>query len=257
MKQGLVNIGNTCYMNSILQCLAATDNFVHKILSQTAPKDNILYIIKKIFIKIMKSSQPVIPNKLLQKVNLTGQQDCHEFLIKLFCLIEIENDSLINDVFGMELIITIECQKCNNKIIKNEKTNFIILPIQNTIDECFAAYIENSVTYTCDKCKNSTHKSCIKFNSYPDKLIIVLSRSQLHSKNNTNISTESICIDGNIYDLYAFVNHYGSKNSGHYIAVVEEYDRIWSLYNDEHVSELDTSEIDPGKAYILFYEKRC
>ena len=58
-----------------------------------------------------------------------------------------------------------------------------------------------------------------------------------------------------IYNLYAVIQHYGNLSGGHYVAICENIDQKWYLFDDSKVTEIDPCNIDQKAAYILFYRK--
>ena len=61
---GLTNLGNTCYMNSVIQCLSATDMLNHYIRNIHF-KDNLREGIKRLYIDKLKRKNKV---KLIIKI---------------------------------------------------------------------------------------------------------------------------------------------------------------------------------------------
>ncbi|CAG5118563.1 unnamed protein product [Candidula unifasciata] len=86
-KTGLENLGNTCYMNSVLQALYMCDQFRRGVLARIPlGKEGLLVKLQHVFAQLSQSSRPAIaPSKFLQSSRppwfLPGhQQDCSEFL---------------------------------------------------------------------------------------------------------------------------------------------------------------------------------
>lgn len=67
---------------------------------------------------------------------------------------------------------------------------------------------------------------------------------------------------GNVYDLFAVANHFGTAGGGHYTAYVNVGSAssggscTWLHFDDSRVSEVAESEVVSPAAYILFYVRR-
>lgn len=57
------------------------------------------------------------------------------------------------------------------------------------------------------------------------------------------------------YNLYGVSNHYGTMEGGHYTAYCKNrvYNNKWFKFDDHEVSEISSSDVSSGNAYILFY----
>lgn len=63
---------------------------------------------------------------------------------------------------------------------------------------------------------------------------------------------------GEIYDLYAVSNHFGSLNGGHYTAFCQNsLDKKWYEFDDSSVSSISASSAVTKAAYVLFYRRRA
>jgi ubiquitin C-terminal hydrolase len=73
--------------------------------------------------------------------------------------------------------------------------------------------------------------------------------------------TSGVVLPSFLYDLVGTVNHFGTLQSGHYVANVMN-DTKWYHCNDAHVSfagqngDGSTEVASGGGAYILFYVRR-
>lgn len=85
---GIINEGNTCYMNSLLQTLYSLNYFRQAIYQLDVGKSEIILSLQRIFYNLQTSSEPVKTTELLQafgwsKEQRNVQQDAGEFWLML------------------------------------------------------------------------------------------------------------------------------------------------------------------------------
>jgi len=117
---GLINQGNTCYMNSIIQCLSNCEDFRNLIIGKdlitnlidsnsnmfiekTKLESNLSFQLRKIFINIWNSSfysfRPISFRKLFgKKIDQFQNSNQHDSQEALLCILDSINDELALDV---------------------------------------------------------------------------------------------------------------------------------------------------------------
>ena len=92
-RNGLVNLGNTCYLNTIIQCLRHCTIFTQYICSNVQNKDSICTAFRHSIDQLNKGATPVSPKELVVSIMKKArtkknsefvdfrQNDAHEFLI--------------------------------------------------------------------------------------------------------------------------------------------------------------------------------
>ena len=292
---GLVNIGNSCYINAVLQCLLNTpvlNNFLRDSCHSKTCKVNrcLICALTDTMVKLCQSELPVIPFKVIDHViqdsslNPCEQEDAGEFLFHFIDCLEdisfgINNDSNISDVtfVGQEKQVT-TCCVCNNVSV-TKPTNFLCLHlpiasrlrnkrIGNKIKKYFSPSSLNS--YHCLNCKNRVDAKRQTFvTKAPNCLVLQLLRFSNTNGNITKIDAlveaeEEVKLptdnEGDVtYELYAVIAHEGGYGSGHYFTYLKTREnRDWWLeLNDENtlVSE-PVDVLFSTKGYLYFYKKK-
>ena len=147
---GLKNLGNTCYINSILQGLYHIPIFRDTILSTTFINHSIGHSLQLIFQNLLDCNGYTIdPNVLISRLGIDTrvQEDAQEFLLKLINTLgesiensnnkNIKDNEIVNSILNGELINIIRC--LNVEFRKERKQKFIDLSVDidgyNTLDE--------------------------------------------------------------------------------------------------------------------------
>ena len=160
---GLVNLGNTCYMNSVIQCLSNIDLFRTPLLlkrphieSKIVTKNLITLISemwKEMCIISPKTFKKSINNKLTKFANY-DQHDAHEFLLDLLNVIH--NDTL-------QSVVKFKDNTLASKYVQQANFNWNNhFPKTSLIAEIFYGQLVKK--YTCRGCEH-VHKNFDIFNS--------------------------------------------------------------------------------------------
>jgi ubiquitin C-terminal hydrolase len=249
------NLGNTCYLNTVLQCFI-----------------NDLYFKNNVNIPLLESIQNDLTDNdeninhkhsILNIVNYFDknfkrfdQHDAHEFLLHFI------NEFKLNYCYG-KMKTNVTCSICKNVSSTFEDFSTINLDLNGSnLINTFMDYLkkENIHEYQCDNCKNKVEASKKSFlYTLPSHLIVVL--KTYINKNETQFENCDLKIretkSGNIlnYTLYAIIYHYGNIDNGHYNCTVKINNK-WYFIDDEHIVQLKEYEnICNKNSYILFYKQ--
>ena len=258
--KGLYNLGNTCYINSVLQNFIYSDTFKEKVQNTELRK-------------IIESEDKIISIKSFNEYFLSKytfferfiQHDAHEFLTCFIDLLSEDNKSFNEDFYG-KTKLSIKCTMCNNSKEVFEDFSSINLTVnKSNLYELFESYLSKEIhddpenLYFCDHCNcNCISEKKIRLHILPKTLIIVFKRYSKNKKISDNIdfpkdslkireSSTSKIIE---YKLTGIVNHFGNLSDGHYNSFVNVNNK-WYFMDDDLVIERDS--INKSQSYILFY----
>lgn len=273
---GLINLGNTCYMNATLQVVARLELFRP---SGNNDIDNSLRDISRRLSKnefISRSNLEVFYEKI---INLCGfrqknQEDAGELLTRLF------DDNRVSQELNFKTKETMRCSM-NHVWDKPEMEDnmlhiSIINPsLQDNLDAYFAEENLNGANQVeCTACGGTKKdaKSCLRISALPKKLIIQLNRFLKNgptiTKDETKLSGTEILklrkkwvtlssgpmADDITYVLKGVIIHTGTFEGGHYYSLIKNTAGDWIEYNDEAVSKVTSTEgLENG--YIYIYER--
>uniref|UniRef100_A0A6B2KY63 ubiquitinyl hydrolase 1 n=1 Tax=Arcella intermedia TaxID=1963864 RepID=A0A6B2KY63_9EUKA len=283
------NLGSTCYMNSMLQCMFSVPELVQIISSSNPSKEDILLgnnlpindlklLFSNLQKKIKKYEEPTDFAKNL-KVDVSIQQDAQEFYQLLLDYLESTlrtspvkgSAEKLTNLFTGKLIYRTKCQNCKATSDVSGEYNQISLTVDKDENNAFLEYFEDEKIegYVCEKCNDTTVASrSTLLTSCPPVLTVHLMRFVFDK---SSLSRTKVCSEVEVlreldlhrynsnvnarYELFSVINHIGSTaHSGHYVSYVK-HDSTWWKFDDTEVSREEPNERSTNCAYMLFYRK--
>jgi ubiquitin C-terminal hydrolase len=293
--RGLVNLGNSCWMNSTLQVLFRMPVFY-------SDRDGPLSAsFAQLFSEVNDQGHAIRPHHFATELirqrdffSVREQHDAYEFLALFLDAIRDEQKgrsiglrstdrsdveacltTVIDGVFGFATTTTTECGLCHMSDRTFERTAVISLFVpyggSTTIEECLQVYFSPSSIDAdgriCEHCESIA--DCVTCSEFipelmPRILVLHVSRFRVgkngYVKNNVKVAfREILCLN----DIFPFDINYRLMGlvshygtmDGGHYVSVARVKEEFFLFNDDVVTPLTVDRATMLQAYLLFYEK--
>lgn len=270
LGKGLPNIGNTCYVASIVQCLRYCKTFVFQLRDHDTVKDTPLIrtFIELLYASATKSIYTSFVHNLAvsnSEFRLLKQCDAHELYLFLIDTFYTAHASY-NNMFKGTLKSCIECCKCNTQSITEnpfislslEMGTESIQNIDDMVNNFFSVEtLDGENKYSCETCKEkNVATKQLNISKPPQILVLQLKRfNGIRTKNTAEVEfNKTLQVEGKSYTLFAVCNHSGGTGAGHYTAACKKRNETWILCNDSFITDLNKLPHKSSQPYLLFYK---
>ncbi len=242
---GLHNLGNTCYMNSVVQVLRYVKPVVEKLVKVMPEQEGLKHFVDLLY-------QGSSPNDFAGCLKDFGfdpiyQHDAHEFLLTMLDKLY-ESVKLKNPFEGTSKTVL----KCKNGHISTRSDPFVTLSINGGIEEGIPDMMEPEIVECkCETCGETSMTKTLDIDP-SDVVCIHYKRFNLRKKLRYKVP---ILEKWNGYELVGICNHYGGLHGGHYTATVKT-DKGWLTINDDHVTKIDGLPRFSKVPYIMVYVRK-
>ena len=282
---GILNKGNTCYLNAVLQCLSVVPEIWSNISHDTRTQTSFFSSFLKIMALLKTSKNPLDPSQFLRFLKQTliksgrvdfdlfQQQDACEILsciLDEFCSHSLQALDLIK----IQVRNTITCNTCFQSSVHEDLCKILQLPISPSIQQAIDLYLQpeelrDHDKYFCNFCSSHQPASLEHELVNSGSLLIVQLKRFVSFGNSVSKDVRSVRCDQEVrlplvvdneivsykrFRLLASVNHSGTLERGHYTAHIKNITSShWFHCNDAAVIHCKES-VPQELSYLLFYK---
>lgn len=281
-RMGLTNVGLSCYVNSVLNCLYFIPQFYQSFSTFNRAEVTGLTALLCRFTQIYGSSWPV-PEKLLESIRQSctefqeiAMKSAYSFLLSVLQLLKEESFQMpkpvaglsISEIFSLSVELTRTCSECQARVSSSTQQQSLSLPLlpnkgDLSLSSCLQGFLAEEkdtkdTSHLCRRCEcDRIHILSKRVTHIGAALVIYLERyNSAHPEAPVSIPANldlSECIQGaGKYSLSSAIRHSGSLECGHYTCCARAKNG-WMHFNDSNAQFVDLPQDFFNRSTLFIY----
>ena len=256
--KGLVNLGNTCYFNSAIQCLLQVPCVTNFLILKSYEGDckftkEFINIARKLWIdKEVRDVDPSALHTIFTNTyetfgveDIHGEHDAHDALISILEILEASIPTCIKPAFNSKAVTEIVTPKGKTSTTVTSPVLMVSPPGDSVSD--MISNEEQWLNVTDHKEFHILLKRTFITDELP-KALIVTTASGIPNPD------QQLTLHGRNFDLISGCIYQGTGNTGHYVAVCK-HKNTWYLKDDSNVTKIDTIPVNNCYYYVMIYKQ--